>query len=59
MKRNITFVQPAIITLGIVGSIAAGGIVIFAIASDYPGSINLRFGADGIQVQVDGSGKTP
>jgi hypothetical protein len=59
MKRNITFIQPAIITLAIIGGVVAGGIVIFAIASDFPGIINLRFGADGIQLHIDGGRNRP
>lgn len=39
--------------------IVVGAIIISAVASDYAGSINLKFGADGIQVQVDGGEKSP
>lgn len=39
--------------------IVVGAIVISAVAFNYAGSINLKFGADGIQVQVDGGEKSP
>lgn len=39
--------------------VVIGAIVISAVAFNYAGSINLRFGADGIQVQVDGGDKSP
>ena len=39
--------------------IVVGAIVISAVAFNYAGSINLKFGADGIQVQVDGASKSP
>lgn len=39
--------------------IVVGAIVISAVAFNYTGKIQLKFGADGIQVQVDGAGKTP
>jgi hypothetical protein len=51
---NLKFIQPAFIVLAIVGGVIVGGIVVFAIASDYPGSINLQIGTDGIQVQING-----
>lgn len=39
--------------------LVVGAIVISAVAFNYAGSINLKFGADGIQVQVDGGEKSP
>jgi hypothetical protein len=39
--------------------VIVGAIVISAVAFNYAGSINLKFGADGIQVQVDGASKSP
>lgn len=39
--------------------IVVGAIVISAVAFNYAGSINLKFGTDGIQVQVDGGEKSP
>jgi hypothetical protein len=39
--------------------IVVGAIVISAVAFNYAGSINLKFGADGIQVQVDGGDRSP
>ena len=39
--------------------VVVGAIVISAIAFNYAGSISLKFGADGIQVQVDGGEKSP
>jgi small neutral amino acid transporter SnatA (MarC family) len=39
--------------------IVVGAIVISAITFNYAGKIDLKLGADGIQVQVDGGVKTP
>jgi hypothetical protein len=39
--------------------IVVGAIVISAVAFNYAGSISLKFGADGIQVQVDGGDRSP
>jgi hypothetical protein len=35
--------------------LAVGAIVISAVVSDYSGKIDVSFGSDGIQVQVDGN----
>ncbi|GAB4232516.1 MAG: hypothetical protein Kow00121_60670 [Elainellaceae cyanobacterium] len=48
-KPNLTLNQTLISAFLVVGAI-----VISAVAFNYVGSINLKFGADGIQVQVDG-----
>lgn len=38
----------------IVACLVAGVVATSAIAANYAGRVQLRFGADGIQVQVDG-----
>jgi predicted aspartyl protease len=59
MKGNLNRIQPIAIALVVVGSLAIGGIVSFAIARDYQGSFNLRFGVDGVQVEFNGNRDTP
>jgi hypothetical protein len=36
-----------------------GAIVISAVVFNYAGSISMKFGADGIQVEIDGGEKSP
>jgi hypothetical protein len=46
---------PALMTALILGSV----VIISAISLDYPGKIQMKLGIDGIQLQVDGGGRTP
>lgn len=48
-KPNLTLNQTLVSAFVVIGAI-----VIAAVAFDYAGNIQLKFGADGIQLQVDG-----
>lgn len=54
MKKENSIVNQALITAFLVVGVTA----VSAVAFEYSGEIQLKFGSDGIQLQVDGQDKT-